>query len=67
MADFTINFQANTSGDHYVGYRTYDSAPSTYTIITVNVVTPGPQAVDINIPGSLYCADLGIRYTGYSG
>ncbi len=65
MADFTINFQANTSGDHYVGYRTYDSAPSTYTIITVNVVTPGPQTVDINIPGSLYCADLGIRYTGY--
>ena len=70
MANFTINFQANTSGDHYIGWRTYNDAPNTYNVITVNVVAPGIQSQQIEVVGNMYCAndDLGsqdIRYNGY--
>ena len=63
MASFTINFQANTVGDHYIGYRTYNDPPNTYTVITENVSTPGAQAVEIQVPGNVYCGD--IVYDGY--
>jgi hypothetical protein len=64
MATLTINFQANTTGDHYVGYREiHMDPPNTYTVITVNVLTPGLQSAVINIDGSLYCGDL--HYSGY--
>lgn len=59
MASLTINFQANTSGDHYVGYREiHMDAPNTYTVITVPVITPGMHNAVINIDGSLYCGPL---------
>ena len=52
MATLTINFNANTTGDHYVGYKeTNMDPPNTYTVITVNVAAPGPQSVDIDIVG----------------
>lgn len=64
MASLTINFLANTSGDHYVGYREiHMSPPNTYTVITVPVVSPGPQSAEIEITGSLYCGEL--HYQGY--
>lgn len=64
MATLTINFQANTTGDHYVGYREiHMDPPNTYTVLTVNVTTPGATSVDIDIPGSLYCGEL--HYAGY--
>ena len=65
MASFTLDWQANTTGDHYIGYRTYNDPVNTYTVITVNVVTPGAQQTLINAPGNLYCACVGIEYTGY--
>lgn len=63
MANFVVNFQANTTGDHYVGYRTYNDPVNTYTVETLNVVSTGPQSVQIDIPGNLYCGD--ITYEGY--
>lgn len=65
MSTFTINFQANTLGIHYVGYRTYNDSPNTYTVINVNVIALGTQSVTIDVPGNLYCAYDGIEYTGY--
>jgi hypothetical protein len=68
MASLTINFQANTIGQHFVGWRTYnDVALPFYNVAVVNVVGPIPVAVDvqIEIAGNLYCAYDGIEYTGY--
>lgn len=67
MASFRINFQAQTTGDHYIGYRTYNDPPNTYTVLTVNITGAVPQLahVDIPVPGNLYCAYDGIAYTGY--
>lgn len=65
MASFDINFQANTTGDHYVGWRTYDMLPNTYNVETINVTIPGAQTVTIEVDGSLYCANSDIQYTGY--
>ena len=67
MASFRINFQAQTTGDHYIGYRTYNDPPNTYTVLTVNITGAVPQSahVDIPVPGNLYCAYDGIAYTGY--
>jgi hypothetical protein len=67
MASFRINFQAQTTGDHYIGYRTYNDPPNTYTVLTVNITGAVPQLahVDIPVPGNLYCAYAGIRYDGY--
>lgn len=66
MASFRINFQAQTTGDHYIGYRKYDD-PAGYTVVTVNVTGTVPQAAyaEIPVPGNLYCAYAGIRYNGY--
>jgi len=64
MATLRINFQANTTGNHIVGYReNYFDLPNTYTTVTLNILTPGPAFVDIIIPGSLYCGQL--SYSGY--
>lgn len=63
MASFTINFNANAIGDHYIGYRTYNDPTNTYTVVTHNVATLGAQAVEIQVPGNLYCGD--ITYNGY--
>lgn len=67
MASFRINFQAQTTGDHYIGYRTYNDPPNTYTVLTVNITGAVPQSahVDIPVPGNLYCAYDDIVYTGY--
>ena len=65
MASFDINFNANTTGDHYIGYRTYNDPANMYTVITVTVATPGLQAVTIDVPGNLYCAHSDIEYSGY--
>lgn len=67
MASFRINFQAQTTGNHYIGYRTYNDPPNTYTVLTVNITGAVPQSahVDIPVPGNLYCAYDGIAYTGY--
>ena len=67
MASFRINFQAQTTGDHYIGYRTYNDPLNTYTVLTVNITGAVPQLahVDIPVPGNLYCAYDGIAYTGY--
>jgi hypothetical protein len=67
MASFRINFQAQTTGDHYIGYRTYNDPPNTYTVLTVNITGAVPQLahVDIPVPGNLYCAYDDIVYTGY--
>lgn len=66
MASFRINFQAQTTGAHYIGYRKYDD-PAGYTVVTVNVTGTVPQAAyaEIPVPGNLYCAYAGIRYNGY--
>jgi hypothetical protein len=74
MANFTVNFQANTTGEHRVYYRKYNDdptlnpSPPTYTdYVSVVVSVPGPQAVVIEpageIEGNLYCGD--IEYQGY--
>lgn len=63
MASFTLDFNANTVGDHYIGYRTYNDAPNTYTVETINVAVPGPQSIEIQVPGNLYCGQ--IDYDGY--
>jgi hypothetical protein len=65
MASFNINFTANTTGNHYVGYRTYNDTVNTYTVIALNVTSIGAHTVVINVPGNLYCADYDIEYTGY--
>lgn len=67
MATFRINFQAQTTGTHYIGYRTYDDPIGTYNVLTINVIGIVPQAVyvDIPVPGNLYCAYGGILYEGY--
>jgi hypothetical protein len=64
MATLTINFQANTSGDHYVGYREIHMDPvGVFTVITVNCPTPGNYDAIIPIEGSLYCGPL--HFAGY--
>lgn len=69
MATLTINFQANTIGDHYIGWRTYNDPtpgdPTDFNVITFNVTSIGPQAVPIVVTGNLYCADDDITYYGY--
>jgi len=65
MATFTIGVKANTTGIHHVGYRTYNDPALTYTVIDVDVPTPGNYSVIIPVPGNLYCADSDILYTGY--
>jgi len=65
MSKFSILFQANTTGVHHIGYRTYNDPINTYNVIDITVVTPGLQEVIIDVPGNLYCAHAGIRYTGY--
>lgn len=67
MAKFTINFQANTTGNHYIGYRTYNDPVNTYTVETINVIGPVPssESLEIEVPGNLYCADDDILYEGY--
>lgn len=65
MSSFTIKFNANTTGTHHVGYRTYNDPPNTYTVIDVDVTTPGLQEITIDVPGNLYCASAGIEYSGY--
>lgn len=69
----TVNFNANTVGDHYLGYNYIGdvniqpvvnfNTRYVYDVITVNVTSIGPQTVDIPIYGSLYCAN--ITYFGY--
>lgn len=81
MASFDVNFVANTSGDHYVAYATYDTYAAPfyiYTIVTVVVPAPGPFSVTIDIKENLYCTDLGaglgspamvsngVRYVGFT-
>lgn len=63
----TIEFNATTTGDHYLGWRTYNDpgTPNTYNVITINVTTPGVQTVEIEVDGNLYCAYAGILYEGY--
>jgi hypothetical protein len=67
MATLTINFQANTIGNHIIAYKTYNEpfpvVPLEHVIIVENVVTPGPQSVDINVAGNLYCGE--VTYDGY--
>ncbi len=65
MSKFTISFQANTSGEHRVGYRSYVDAPLFYNTINIQVVEPGLQTVDIEVEGNLYCANEGVEFTGY--
>lgn len=62
MAGFTLEFIANTTGDHYVCYRDTNTADP-YTCITVNVTTLGPETVEINIPNNIYCDNT--EYEGY--
>jgi hypothetical protein len=67
MATLTINFQANAIGNHIIAYKTYNEpfpvVPLEHVIIVENVVTPGPQSVDIAVEGNLYCGE--ITYDGY--
>lgn len=65
MASFIVNFNANTTGIHHVGYRTYNDPANTYTVIDHNVVVTGAQMVEIPVPGNLYCADSDIEYDVY--
>ena len=66
MSKFTVNFTANTTGDHIVAWRTYDDAPAEFhNIIVVPVTVPGAQAVDVEVEGNIYCANSNITYTGY--
>jgi len=68
MSKLQINFQANTVGEHFVGWRTYnDVALPFYNVAVVDVVGPVPVAADIKIEiaGNLYCAYDDIEYTGY--
>lgn len=69
MATLTINFQANTLGDHYIGWRTYNDPdpadPTAFNVITFDVTSIGPQAVPITVDGNLYCANDDITYYGY--
>ena len=68
MSNFIINFQANTIGEHFVGWRTYnDVALPFHNIEVANIIAPVPvsTAVYIQIAGNLYCAYDGILYTGY--
>ncbi len=56
MASFTVNFSANTTGDHYICYRTQGAAPATPFICTTeNVTATGANSVVIEIPDNIYC------------
>tara|TARA_R110002153_G_scaffold116125_3_gene259750 strand:+ start:9090 stop:10070 length:981 start_codon:yes stop_codon:yes gene_type:complete len=56
MASFTVNFSANTTGDHYICYRTQGAAPATPFICTTeNVTSAGTNSVVIEIPDNIYC------------
>lgn len=56
MASFTVNFNANTTGDHYICYRTQGAPPATAFICTTeNVTTAGANSVVIEIPDNIYC------------
>ena len=71
MAKFTVNYNANTTGEHRVYYRTYSDDPAplpapaiaTHQYVVDNVDVPGPRSVEIEVEGNLYCGD--ITYTGY--
>lgn len=54
MANFTVNFTANTIGDHYICYREI-AAGGAFTCTTENVTATGPVAVVIEVPFNLYC------------
>lgn len=62
MANFTVNFNANTIGDHTICYRDIVIGGA-YTCVTVNVTATGPNSVTIDIPTNLYC-ETG-RWEGY--
>jgi hypothetical protein len=56
MASFTVNFNANTTGDHYICYRTQGAAPATPFICTTeNITSTGANSVVIDIPDNIYC------------
>lgn len=54
MANFTVNFTANTIGDHYICYRE-TAVGGAFTCTTENVTATGPVAVVIDVPFNLYC------------
>lgn len=64
MASLTINFQATTTGNHFVGYREIHTDPAgVFTVITVACPTLGNYNAQIDVDGSLYCEEL--EYEGY--
>ena len=65
MANFTVNFNANTTGDHYICYRTQGAPAATpFNCTTENVTsTSGLISVTIEIPDNIYCA--GVVFEGY--
>ena len=63
MATLSINFQANTTGIHHIGYKTYNDV--SYTVLNLDVTVPGSQTVVIDVPANLYCAHSDVLYTGY--
>jgi len=63
MAKLTINFNANTTGIHYIGYRTHMDTVDTFTVLQKVITTPGSTFVEIPVDGSLYCREL--HYSGY--
>lgn len=65
MATLTINFQATTTGVHHIGYRSALDPANTYTVLDVDVIVPGAQAVDIDVSHNMYCADQGMGYHYY--
>ena len=62
MAGFTVNFNANTTGDHYICYRDIGSGDP-FTCVTENVVSVGPNSVSIDVPNNIYCETA--RLEGY--
>lgn len=62
MANFTVNFTANTLGDHYICYREI-ALGGAFTCTTENVTATGPMSVVINVPFNLYCDTA--RLEGY--
>jgi len=57
MASFTVDFQANTTGDHNICYREVGSGDP-YTCETVNVTATGPNSLTIQLSLNLYCQDI---------
>lgn len=56
MASFTVTFQANTTGNHLVCYRTQGAAPATpFNCTTQNISAIGAASITVEIPDNIYC------------